>query len=306
VTVSPRIAVSATIRAPLADTLAFVRYHRAIGVDLVIVSLDDPADPALGPLSAMDGVVPIACDDEHRAKLGIGPDAPVEDRLHRNAEAAFRTARDRGSDWCVTLDGDELIHAPGGLKAAFQGVPANRQVVRFPVREAVPDQLDHRDPFREVHTFRTQASRRRMQLARNLGAGGAFFAGEYLRGHRMGKAGVRTSADLREMRSHMPVLAAGPVQGRPLPGAMLLHYDCCSLAAFKRKWTWRLDGSATATDLGPPRRAQLDAFAAVAGDDRAIQALFRRLYFLSPRERLVLRALGMLTTVRLDPVLFGD
>ncbi len=300
------IAVTATIRGPVADTLRWVRYHRSIGVDQVTVVLDDPTDPAFELLNAMEGALPIRGDAEHRARTGVALDDPIEVRLHANAEFGLQIARERGCGWAITLDGDELLYAPDGLRQTLERVPDDQPVARFPVLEAVPDRLEHDDPFLQVHTFRKVPSPRRASLARALGCGSAFFAGEFLRGHRSGKSAVRTSADVVSMRSHAPQLAAGSGRGRVVRGAWLLHYDCCNLTGFRRKWSWRRDSSGTAARLGPARQAQGDAFARIASDAHAEEQLFRRLYFLSTRQRITLRALGMLASVSLDQALFGD
>ncbi len=298
-----RIALGVTLRAPLADTLSFVRYHRSIGIDPVIVTLDDPNDPARDALAAINGVVVVPSDDAHRAKLGITPDAPIETRLHRNAQNALELARGAGAEWCVIVDGDELIHAPGGLAATLDAIPQDQPVGRFAVREAVPDGIDHRDPFREVHTFRAMGPASRLRLAKRL-APRAFFHGEYLRGHVMGKSAVRTSADVVEFGSHRPVLASGRPKARPLESAFVLHYDCCSLAAFQSKWSRRVDGSARADELRPGRAQQLKAYAAAASDPSKVEELFRRLYLLGPWERFVLSRLGLLETINVDPSRF--
>jgi hypothetical protein len=298
--------VTATIRGPVTDTLRWVRYHRSIGVDHVTVVLDDPADPAFDLLSEIEGVLPVRGDSGHRARTGVAADAPIEARLHANAEFGFRIARDRGCAWSIALDGDELLDTRDGLRETLERFPDDELVARFPVLEAVPDRLEHDDPFVQVHTFRRLRSRHRGRLAVALGCGDAFFAGEYLRGHRSGKSAVRTSADVVSMRSHVPVFASGPGRGRTLERAWLLHYDCTSLAGFRRKWSWRRDSSATAVALRPARQAQGDAFARIAGDAAAEERLFRRLYFLTTRQRITLRAVGMLASVSLDPGLFGE
>lgn len=301
-----RIASVTTLRAPLQETLRFVSYHRNTGVDRVILFFDDPADAAIEALRGWDGVTAIPCDDTHLASVGTSRDDALEDRIRANAMHGLGLARDYGCEWSAHIDSDELIHAPHGLASAFAKMDAAAQVARFGVLEAVPDRLHHDDQFRQVTTFRVAVSRRRARIARALGCRDAFFDGEYLRGFTRGKAAVRTSADVKSINMHAPVLAQGRVDGVPLPGAHILHFDCCSLAAFRSKWLRRLDESGPVERRRPARRAQLEAFRAQAGDEEAIARLFQRLYFLPPRERIVLRSLGMLTTVRLDRALFDE
>ncbi len=59
------ICLFTTIRATLADTLAFVYYHLNIGVDHHYLFFDDPDDPSINVLAREKRVTCIRCDADH-------------------------------------------------------------------------------------------------------------------------------------------------------------------------------------------------------------------------------------------------
>ncbi len=303
-----KVATVTTLRGPLRPTLEFVAYHRNVGVAEVIIFFDDPTDPAIEALRGWPGVTTVPMDAAYRAAVGITSTDSLEARQQTNTTRGRVMARELGCTWTVHIDSDELLHAPGGLPGAFDAVPPSRQAVRVPVIEAVPARVDDADPFRTVDTFRVPVAGARRRLAEVLGGGDAFFAGKYLRAHALGKPAIRTDAEVVRFVGQFPAFAATGKRLKkglpPMAGVRLMHHDASNLAVFIRKWGWRLDGTANAQLMAGSRQAQYEAFAAVAGDDAAVERLYRRLYMLGRRERIVLRALGLLTTVRLDQRLF--
>lgn len=304
-----RVCTVTTLRAPFEETLQFVHFHLNSGVDRMVLFFDDPTDPAAEAVQRYERVTVVRCDRAHWEASGLPENPVVEDRQLYNATLAFTRAAAQGYDWVIHMDSDELIYAPDGLGAALARVDADAPVAMIRVAEAVPDRHRHAAPFREVRLFKVTARQKRKQqwLARALGCRRAFWRGEYFRGYRSGKSAVRTGADVVLMGLHRPELA-GVGTNYPtaqVPGAHVLHYDCCGLDAFRTKWRRRLDGTATAVKMRGNRVRQLQAFARRLDDEQGLVRLYERLYFLPAYERRVLHRLGLLTTVALDPALFA-
>jgi len=310
-------------------TLDFVRYHLNFGVDLMYLYFDDPNDPALAALADEERVVLQPCDAAHWKHLGLaGTPLSIEQRLRANGKDALRKARARGADWLIHIDADELLHAEVPLVEVLAAVPARCEVLLLPLREAVPSRPDHRRPFREITGFKItgikprawrryrirQASkpqwrkhRRRLRLAR-ITRCPTIIDGEYFRGSIMPRAITRLATDAEVL----PV--SGPVAtGRNRPKAQItnraavLHFDAYDFDAWHRKWEFRLDGTGRATALRPARRASKAEFdkAHALGDATQLEHLYRRWHMISSWESRVLRSLGLLRTIRIDPALFA-
>jgi hypothetical protein len=306
-----RVCTVTTLRAPFEETLQFVHYHLNVGLDRVILFFDDPEDPAADAVEGYERVTAVRCDRAHWAASGL-PEAPVvEDRQIYNANLGLAMARAEGYGWVIHMDSDELLHVEpgaGSLGAALARVDAAAPVAMVKAVEAVPERHHHPYPFLEVRLFKVteRQIKKRLWLAKALGCRRAFYRGEYFRGYHGGKSAVRTSADVEAMGLHKPRLAGVGLDYEPprLGGVKILHYDCCGLDAFRTKWRRRLDGTATAVKMRKNRVRQLQAFEKRLADEHQLVRLYERLYFLPPYEQRVLRALGLLTTVALDPRLF--
>lgn len=296
-----KICLVATVKAPLDETLMFVNYHLNLGIDDLIIFFDDPNDAAIAALAGTSRVTAIACTPQHWEAVNIRPGAAIEDRQIANANMALAMARKRGAAWIIHIDNDELIFPDGDLKAILSA--AGPDVVAFELFEAVPEQLRYAEPF-SATLFRKNVRRRRERLAKLMGIREAFFeGGRYLRGHIASKRAVRVTGNVASLGIHRPI-AAGPALGdRALPALRLLHFDCIGLELWERKCRRRLDGTATAANLDPPRQRQLDLFAAAADEDARI-ALYKKLYFIPPREQGLLGRLGMLARFSLDRRMF--
>jgi hypothetical protein len=288
-----------TLRASLNQTLQFVRYHLSAGAEQVILYFDNPTDPAIDVLSGADRVTVIPCDERHWETAGLSGDCSLEDRQVYNATQGFRQARSRGYDWVVHIDSDELLYAEEGLRKALTSVAASQRVVRFQTLEAVPSRHDHVCPFEEINMFRVNKGQRYKRLANRLGCQGAFYHGEYFRGHTAGKAATRTSADVSVLHIHEPIMDDGTRSAFiPVENGYVLHYDCCGVKAFRSKWSRRFDGTETVARLRENRKRQGKAVERHVHDDKRLTRLFEELYFLSSYEQLVLRLLGLVRRVR--------
>lgn len=306
-----RIGTVSLVKAPLGQVLEWVAYHRSVGVDEMHIFFDDPTDPALAALGGQRGVVTYACDEEFWARhLGPGVPAPavLPDRQYVVVNSVLNDP-EIGLDWLAHVDADELIWAPGNVRAALErecreGVDH----LQLPPMEAVPPRLNVKDPFRDTTLFKRERPDR-VLWARRMGVRHPFRGKHLLRGHRKGKAIVRPGAVPR-IRAHGPPpaeLASGGFVSRPAKDLWILHFDSGSYADWRRKW----ENRATYADrLSQSRRRQTQRYDRIASRGggrrrrRAMRRLYRREYMLSARDARILRALGMVRRIRLEAALF--
>jgi hypothetical protein len=326
-----RLAVcsATTVRAPWEMTWSFVTYHLNLGIDRMYVFLDDPADPAGPRLSELPGVTVVRCDAAHWARLGVdgGRAAPIETRILANTNEAFRRARMAGYDWFVHLDADELLHTSIGLRQLLTDAPGRVDALLLPLLEAVPARPDHARPFEEIIDFKEAGLKRnlwnryrlpgahapqwdryqrRLRVARRLGCR-TIRGSEYYRGAHMPRSIIRITDQISHVLVKGPLMIGG---GRPraqiAETANLLHFDGFSYRVWLLKWQWRRDGTATAVRMREERRKYKDEFDAAyrAQEPGGLQRLFRRRHMVTGWERFVLRSIGLLREIRIDPTLF--
>jgi len=168
-----------TLREPRDKILRFVNYHLNVGIDHILLFLDEGEPP---PALLGDPRVTVTrCDPEHwrqaRRQLEEGPLRALRDcdgrryraalrqlggasldhqvKQYLNASLALGRARSLGLDWLFHVDGDELIHVrEGRLGAEMAGVPDGVDWVVFSTLEAVPHAAVQGDGFTEVGVFR--------------------------------------------------------------------------------------------------------------------------------------------------------
>lgn len=330
---SSDIATVTTLKAPLAQTLEFVAYHLHRGVDHMYLFFDDPRDPAFDQLRGEKQLTCVPCDRAHWEALGVPAEAAVQARQQANATAAFNMVSAVNVEWLVHIDVDELLHARGSLSRVFASAPPAADVILFPVKEALPQDWTYERPLREIDLFKydpvqpwqvnsverspLRASWHRLQshwlyrrrrMARRLAClHPSLLAGYYL-GYPFGKAATRTSAPVDAVGNHLPALETGrPLRIHARHGGTVLHFDCMGYAHWKTKWSRRInDPSLFDLDrLRDDRKRILDLFRdATERGEAALRDLYARLYHLPLRERLVLRGLGLVQRIKLNPSWF--
>lgn len=300
---SVRTLTVTTLRVDVERVKEFVAYHRALGVDEMMLFFDDPSDPAIAVVRGVPGVTAIACDEGYWSDLRGSRPPRVQGRQLANVNATLRSRRGE-FDWLMHIDSDELIHAPLGLGATLKEEGAGLSLLQLPVLEAIPRDLDDRDPFRSTEHFR----RHRPELedrARELKAASGYMGSDFLRGHVKGKPAVRMDGVVSRLRLHEAdqydeaLFRAGTSEGIDV-----LHYDSGSFDDWCTKWRNR-DGFGRTGHKGS-RLEQWDEFARLdaLGDEVGLRDLYRR-YFMIPAEELpVLRSIGLVQRVDLDPAWF--
>lgn len=302
------ICLVSTLRAPVSETLSFVNYHINTGIDRLVLFFDNPEDDAIEELAHYSQVSCIRCDDSYWTKNNCERPRLIEDRQVINANNAFLFARENGFEWLIHVDSDELIQCSPGLGNILRTIEEGVHIVRFDMREAVPEKLRYENIFEEVTLFKTPPTDYQLKRMVSGGCEQALYNGEYFRGHLGSKSAVRTSAPIRRMHIHR---AFGKNNNLVVKGSgeiRLLHYDCCEFESWKTKCLRRIDGTAPITEsfVRENRKQQLKEFqhAYDEGPDKLLD-LYKRMYFIPEQERLVLASLGVLSNIELDAGLFA-
>jgi hypothetical protein len=324
----PSVATVTTINAPIAQTRAFVEYHLRAGIDHMFLYFDDPQDPSIPKLQTGRRVTCVRCDEDHWRDREIAPDAPIQTKQMSNATEAFRRASEDEIEWLVHIDSDELLHAPTSLKELFAASPERADVLVFPTKEAVPQQFQYDRPFWDITLFKYDPSR---HLLRGTLFGSAFerrargmlarswryrkwFATKmswlhptgldsFLLGHTNGKAAARTSVPVQKIGNHRPHVDDYRRLGvYPLRRGAVLHFDCRGYESWRRKWMRRVDGTShfNTERFRADRKRILQMFQrATQVGEKALERLYRCLYMLSSKQRLLLRSLGLVERISL-------
>ena len=324
------IATATTIQASLKETLSFVGYHLRTGVDHMYLFFDDPQDEAFPRLQNHARLTCVRCTEDHWKDLGVEDPASVQQRQKANATYAFRQAKEAGIDWVAHIDSDELLRTSQPLPEYFAAMSPEVEVVLFPVLEAVPQQLEYQNSFREISLFKyfpcirgdnsaltmttlgrawywghAHLWKRKKQIATVLGCEHSQIVGRYLLGHMVGKSATRTTASVDAVENHRPAPPSGEVLWASVATeAAVAHFDCRGFSQWRRKWARRVEGVADfdTSRFAPHRRRQLRQFrkAYSERDDRALQRLYKRWYVMPNRERDILTRLGLVRRDSLD------
>ena len=296
-----KIAIVSTLRAPLRQTLSFVRYHLHIGIDALFLFFDDPEDPALEILASCSQVTATACSPAYWRRLGHDAVPGIDERQDVNANVGMIMAIQHSCQWLLHIDCDELVRPCREMHEVLGGSSAD--ILRLSLLEAVPQAEECENVFSPV-LFKKMISARQKKMALLLRCHGTFFEGSYFRGHTASKTAVRLGPGITRMGIHAPVTREGVVR-KATDQLSLLHFGCIGFAEWMRKWERRIDGSAVCNGIAKSRSKQFEYYLEARGaGELALRKAYRRLYLLSRYQRFVLRLLGMTTTIRLDQRLF--
>lgn len=298
-----RVGTATTLKTSLHQSLQFAAYHHHLGVDEVIMFFDDPEDLAAATLHGKPGITVIKCDSDHWNLLNHTRGRPetVQERQITNMNWLIQE-RAVDLDWIIHIDSDELIWAPDGLHRTLQNEGSKTSVLQLTTMEAVPPHPDLSDPFKEVTLFREHLPHR-YPLAKRLHVGSGFIDSEgFFRGHTQGKPAVRLDGVVTAVKIHRAVeMDKSRFTKKISEGMRVLHYDAGSFDQWLAKWRDRAGFARDRHSKG--RRAQWDEFARLdrAGDEPGLRRLYKGYYMLPKREVPILRAMGLLRRVRLDP-----
>lgn len=308
---TPKICTATTLRSSYTDTVNFVYYYLNSGIDHMYLFFDDPEDKAISALEKEAMVTCFKCDQAYwgqvekfvRRDRGIRGYEPgvdtlnLNDRQITNANFALKLARERGYDWIVHVDSDELVYPLEDLRQQLKKIDQGISEVRFNVREAIASKLEYKNVFEEVTIFKKSVSKIRILIAQGLGCS-LVLDGEYFRGHKVAKCAVRTNSKIVSMSIHNPFYAPGFGKAVKSKSVKLLHFDNMGFESWKKKWQWRLDGTAAAPGMRENRLKQMNMFrecheSVVSNADNELKKLYKLLNTPSKYQFFVLGLLKM-------------
>lgn len=264
----PGVSIASTVLRPERLLEPFLRYHLAIGFDHVFLFLDDPNEHPAG-IPKTDQVTIIRSSEAYRSSqldkarelvdaghgrfLGEYPhvikDGLVDQLGHTglivrqqlNLASALTLARNRGYEWLLSIDVDEVFHLSSeSVQEHFQKLEqANVSLARYFNHEAVPESVDAKDPFEEVRLFLLNP--REVPTARQQWADLAPFGErDYFRAYANGKPAVRVTESFIPSGSH-GFRDLGDrwhtQKTREFLDPCILHYAECGFDRFRDKYT---------------------------------------------------------------------
>jgi len=306
--VNETVCTATTLLNPLEMTMKFVNYHLNTGIDHMFLFFSDPNDPALDALSHYSRTTCIRCDSKYWADHDLTANSDLGERQKCNATVGYDLARRSDLTWMIYIDHDELIFSREPIHAHLARVSQLTTAVRVQVFEAVPETTQCNSVFEDVNLFKVMLTGWRKYYAR-LAGGGAFFKGEYFRGHSLGKSALRTNADFSGAWAHGPIVDKRKlVPASILTDVKLLHFDSCTFEGWKTKWARVIESGVIPRALRKNRIRQFERFAALykEGDLSKLEDLYKRLYLLSDRDKKTLCKMGALEQIHLDRILFSN
>ncbi len=168
----PKSAIVTTIRNTGASLLTFLDYHLHIGFDHIFIFCDDPNDAAL-PLIPRSPQISVCLNDETlRAKWQNTPifqqekylktylDEEVMARQILNTAVAIEIAQQKGFDWLLHIDADELFYLHSKtVPAHFQELDDKEiKHITYLNLECAPELSNGDNFFEEVTLFKTNES----------------------------------------------------------------------------------------------------------------------------------------------------
>lgn len=239
-----KTALVTTLRNADATLDYFVAYHLSVGFDHLFLFFDDPNDASFDRYEGYPAITAIRNTKSlHRQWLQTWSatenypfaNQEVMARQIMNADVAVQMARQRGVDWLLHIDSDELFYSPNESVADhFAGLSARGlDVTRYLNHEAMPETSRIQNFFTEVSLFKRNRNTFTPQQA-NWFSSHVELQGPYFSFYDNGKAAALVTESTRPMGVHgfegttEPVcLTCGPV---------ILHFPCCGFDHFLAKY----------------------------------------------------------------------
>ncbi len=262
-TAGPAWGVVATVKAPVAQVLAFRDHHLALGAARLWLHFDDPDDPALEAVRHPQ-VRALRCDDAYwQATAGRRPDRH-QNRQGRNMQRVYAKAP---LPWLAHLDVDEFLQPRRPVSAILAEAPEDRPMVRAAPWEALHDPEAPPGPFAARHFRRALKGAGFARLRDQVFGPYAALLPEGVLSHSAGKCLFRTGLARFEPRLHGAFRAGVRVPGGDFhPDLPLLHFHAHDPAAWKDRLAFRVErgayqfNPALAAFLKAATAAEIDAF----------------------------------------------
>jgi hypothetical protein len=229
--------VAVTLKAPVAQVLAFAAWYLDLGAARVWLHFDDPEDPAATLLEGHERLQVIRCHEGYWEKVaGRRPDTHQQ----RQVRNVTRVLRRTGLPWVAHFDVDEFLLAARPIPEILAGLPPDRLILRAEPWEALGDPRLPDDIF-TARLFRQALPPGREALAHALyGDKGALLERGML-SHTVGKCFFRSGIPGMTGRIHGARLNGEPVPGGPFhPDLALLHFHAQDREAWLSRLPYRL------------------------------------------------------------------
>lgn len=231
--------IVATVKEPPEVIENFVAHHILMGVNRIWLFFDDPEDPSIERLGALEAVEAVRCDADFWADRG-GVPRTIERKQMRNARSAYEAS---SADWIIHIDSDEFVETDrplGQILAETTG----------PVLRLSPYEMLHfvrsGQTAEPTHIFRGPLPHTQEGFAIAEAAYGPF--DKVLRrgmlSHIAGKFFVRTGVEGMSLRIHVPEIDGVRVGGVTAEDARLLHLHGGDWDEWRQKMQMRLQKGA--------------------------------------------------------------
>ncbi len=304
------IGLVSTVRAHIEDLKKFVYYHLNIGCDYIVLFYDDPENAAYNVFVNESKVIEIVCSSNYWSMQNSGRPTSIEERQEINVNNGAAILANRGCDWIIHIDVDELIRPLKDIKKILQ--KTNFEAIRFTLLEAVPKNINNKiyntNIFKQFPKKHANIKFKVLNLLCSLGLLNSIFEKEFFRGHTNSKMAIRIQKNIGKYRIHdAKKFDNSNLIVEETKYIELLHFDCVGIENWKLKWDRRLDGSGKATNMRDNRRKQLLLYKKERNSDPdKLRSLYKRLYFIPKHEQLLLYVFGMLKKIKLDEILFSN
>jgi hypothetical protein len=290
------LVTASTILDTPANVRRFVADNLAMGVDHMVVFLDDPRAPD------QDQVADELSRHRHVTCVPTGRDWWAGDRPQGlnvrqriNVNLALELLADMAwAQWVFHVDGDEVVALDREVLAA---VPADVNAVWLTPLECVSQFGATERP----RLFKRLLDDDDLNLLHTLGVLAIPTNSAYFHGHVLGKSGVRPGSGLRLTLHHAVTSSGDRVPRHRDPRLRVLHHDAVSGEEFVRKWT-ALIGAGPAR-FRKDRAPTVNALRTLTGKDipaPIAEKYLRRIYEATTEDDVTtLQELGLLEEV--DP-----
>lgn len=307
------------------QTKEFINYHLNLGASYLVLSFDNPEDPAIAEYEFDSRVICVPCTPSHWKNLiGRQPEALAE-KLSACKRFGHQELLRRGVEWTLMIDADELLFAPTDLCLILQAIPAYVDLIKVRPLESVQHQGMKKEisfasryfkPLHRSPTILTQIGAMLIYAGvRDVVRFGYFphancWAFGFF-GHIEGRCFVRCTTEVAEYRSHTVMLKTSrSAYGRrriKLNNLSILHFDCVSYDSWYLKWKRRGAGwkKARSVKIGNKRiHQEVRLRSAIERGDKEFRRLFRKWQWWSPLQVSLGLRMGLLKEITIPDKMF--
>ncbi len=222
----------------------FIEYHKRIGVDHIFLFFDDPNDQCFNRVSNLTSVTSFQNGMQLRKRW---ESTKAFDQFHPfiqrevmarqilNMEVAVQECLEKGIDWILHIDIDELFYSPSKtVHEHFEEMTKlGFENIQYLNHEAIPETLEIKNYFSEVTLFKRNLETIKNHTARIKDNRLTDTGDKYFLFYTNGKSAAKISKDLfpkgiREFHT------TGDI--KIVTDPCILHYPCCGISHFRRKY----------------------------------------------------------------------